>query len=154
MQCHKSFVLVVLVVITSACQAEELVTQIDHCVINLPKADSLPSLVLTGTDAVEKSEFTPASVAAGAYLVETGGAVQKLVVRQGEAGTYTAERSYSEPGMPISSKTYSGLCIHTHQLLGSGLVVEFVKDGALMWEQSSGVEFIPADLWAFYKKEK
>lgn len=62
--------------------------------------------VLVGTDVVSFSTFKVAKVmAAGVYRIEMGGAVSSVNLVQ-KNKTWQLSRSFNEPGLPISEKTY------------------------------------------------
>lgn len=130
---------------------------------------TLPSMVLSGTDVFEKTEWQEAPLTIGSYSAEVGGATIRVVLTavilnskeqavQANVpqmqGAVNVVRTYREPGMSVDSKSYEGLCAEGNRLYGNSVLLEFVNGGVLLWEGNAGNEFISNELFIFLTEQK
>jgi hypothetical protein len=125
-----------------------------HCESKVLTSSALPSMVLVGTDVVERGTFVFSSVESGDYAAEIGGANISLTLSINSTGVIMAKRGYREPGIPIVEKNYQGLCAANNEVIGDSIYITFVEGGLLLLETDADNQFIPNDLFIFLKEDK
>lgn len=124
-----------------------------------PPADAgggaVPDHVLAGTDVGQLADFATVPVAAdlaGSYVADTGGASQSVELTRRPDGTWTVERSLTEPGEPPFVRTYEAF--EDGGVLRSpagDMELRAVADGVLLLETADDI--VAPDMWTFYPRK-
>lgn len=116
--------------------------------------DIEPSLVLVGTDVVNKNELTLASIDLNhLYSTEIGGAMLSLSIVT-SSNQLSITRVFQEPGEAQVTTTFYPVCLKNSLIIADGLRGHITDQGLLVWEHKTKVEGIPSDLWVLYTKDK
>ena len=140
-----------------ACTSNAANHQPEHSCGNAPTeqtSNSLPELVLVGTDVVEASTFkSTTDKPLPHYITDIGGATLSLSVHRSK-NTVQLERHFQEPGGPLIKQTYQAACLSTPFIYAENLLAKTVEEGILLLEKKPNADGIPADLWIFYSSKK
>lgn len=113
-----------------------------------------PSLVLVGTDVVDKNALTLASIDLNhSYSTEIGGATLSLSI-VASSNQLSITRVFQEPGEAQVTTTFYPVCLKNSLIIADGLRAHITDQGLLVWEHKTKVEGIPSDLWILYTKDE
>lgn len=115
--------------------------------------ESLPSMVLVGTDLQDVADFTLSSVAMYPSKSDVGGAEISLKITQDNNGVYSAARTYSEPGMPSDVRKVNDLCLNGPMLYNTSVIARFTTEGILWLELDGENSMMSTELWILLTKE-
>ncbi len=120
----------------------------NHC--NELKVNSVPPMVLVGTEVQNISEFEEASTGLdGVYTAEVGGAILTLTYIK---RSNQFSRTFQEPGEIQRTNHYSSACTQgEYSFVGEALGLN-TEQGLLLWEPRNKIDGLPNDMWILYKK--
>jgi len=148
-----SFTVLPFLFFITSCNANDTVNE-SLCKPSLSIEESLPELVLVGTDVVNIESFRSSKKAlANNYLAEIGGATLNFSITS-NSQIISAERTFQEPGEPIKNSLYKPVCIYNDTILAKDLIGKIVDDGILILEKKPNTEGVPINLWVLYNEIK